>query len=475
MAVVTMKQIKTTLNRSIAYITNPSKTMDGSLVSANYTDDTSDPNVLANRMLAVIDESTNGRRTGGVLAHHVIQSFSPEDSRQMSAERLHALGAEFMDEITGGEYQYVIATHVDREHTHNHIIVCSVSQLSHRKMRVTKGTLGSWRTISDHLCQEHGLSVLPERKHDRRRYGASLAELYVSAKGDAIKDTIRTAIDLAAAGASDFPSFAMALSDHGVRVSVRGRHLTFLDMASGMKVRDVKLGRAYDELNIMARIGRSTVTPISFNRSMIAERHDGTIRVWLPRTRRRQSITLPMTCIVNDGATYRAYLPSLNPIVVTDEQGRYSRRLNTAGLYEYFARPPIHAATERSEPLPITIGKTDAQRRWYATQARKLSQLDDLAEQLNTADRLHSRGIAIDDAIAATERRLMAEHDAFQATLIAIDEAASADRAPDSDMASELREREAKMASISHELDVLRKIKTLTRQPEVGRHQRHTR
>lgn len=460
MAVVKMKQIKTTLHKSIAYVTDPAKTRGGELASSNYADDVSDAVLLADRMLATIDSTPNGRRKDGVLAHHVIQSFSHGDSRRLGPAKLHAIGVEFADEITGGAHQYVIATHVDREHTHNHIIICAASQLTRRKMRVTKDTLASWRAVSDRLCREHGLDVLPERRPDRRRYGASLAELYASAKGDAVKDRIRTAVDLAAGAADGFETFARILPEHGVRVSVRGTHLTFLDVTTGMRVRDVRLGRAYDETNIMARIGRVTVLPISFNRSMIAESGDGMMRVWMPGTRRRKSVAIPETCVVGDGVTYRAYLSSTAPVTVMDRHGGHARRTDAFSLYEHFSRLPVRALPLAGTLVPATLGKSEAQHRWHEMQAARFDRLDDLAAQLNTASRLARDGVGVDDAIRDADRRLMQEHDAFQAMLIALDDEATAHGGtPPADMVEELRWREARVETASRELDVLHRIR----------------
>ena len=511
MAIVKMSQIKTTLHRSIAYIINPDKTQGGALVSANYAEDVSDPVRLANAMLESIDGTSGGRRTGGVLAHHVIHSFSHEDSRTLTARQVHDMGVAFANEITKGEYQYVIATHVDRDHTHNHIIICAANTVTHRKMRVQRDTLGSWRTISDELCRQHGLNILPARqrreKHQavgssdrasvpvRRgsstaRYGASLAELYASAKGDAIKDRIRHAIDMAASSCRDFDAFRRELHRSGVTLTVRGRHLTFTDVASGLKVRDVKLGRAYDEANIMARIGRRTVTPISFNRRMIVGRSDHALRVWLPGTKRKLSISIPLTQIVRNGDTYRAYLPTDTQQVIVDRHGRFARWMASEGLYEYFSRPPVRLETAAREHLPITPGKSEAQRRWYLMQAQRLDRLRDLADELNMASQLAKDDVSVAEAIDKVRSRIESEREAFQSMLVALDEerqterddegdgtaaddmdvsAAERDpmmdeRAPSAQQMAELKEHERNLDRLARELDTLMRLEEHTRQ-----------
>lgn len=466
MAIVKMKQIKSTLHKAIVYITDPGKTENGSLVSTNYTDATDSPTLMADAMLRSIDMTAGGRRTNGVLAHHVIHSLSPEDGRRVSARQTHEIGIAFADEITKGEYQYVIATHVDRDHLHNHIIICAANAVTRRKMRVRKDTLAGWRAISDRLCKERGLNVLTERRS--RRHGVSLAELYASAKGDAIKDRMRLAIDTAAGIASDFDSFSRALRREGVTVTVRGRRLTFADVSSGMRVKDVRLGRAYDELNIMARIGRHTVMPITFNRRMIAAKEDGRIRIWLPNTGRRLSIVIPLTQIVRDGDTYRAYLPSSSQQVLTDLEGRYVRRIDANGLYEWFSKPRIRLEPVRHDRPPTQIGMSEQQRRWYAMQSKRLDELDRLVNALNTTGRLRSRDIAVDDAIADVTARIEAESERFQTLLVAAcdateathdSEAQSTGYAPPEDLTGELRECEQRLDRLAVELDTLRRVR----------------
>ena len=134
MAVVKMKQIKSTLHKAIVYITDPSKTENGTLVSTNYTDATDNPTLMTDAMLMSVDMTACGRRTGGVLAHHVVHSLSPEDSKHISSRQMHEMGIAFADEITNGEYQYVIATHVDRDHLHNHIIICTANTVTQHKI-----------------------------------------------------------------------------------------------------------------------------------------------------------------------------------------------------------------------------------------------------------------------------------------------------------------------------------------------------
>lgn len=130
MAVVKLgKPVKSNLggdNGAMAYIINPAKTDGGRLVSSNYERTRTDHDALAEGMLDDNRRSPKGIRKNSRLAYHIKLSFSPDDP--VTPERVHELGVEFARRITGGEYKFVVATHTDRHHLHDHIMVCAASQ-----------------------------------------------------------------------------------------------------------------------------------------------------------------------------------------------------------------------------------------------------------------------------------------------------------------------------------------------------------
>lgn len=98
-----------------------------------------------------------GTRGGDNLGHHLIQSFAP---REVSYEEAHRIGKELADKILGGRYEYVLTTHIDKGHIHNHIIFCAADFVTHRKYVSNKKSYYQIRNESDRLCKEHGLSVV---------------------------------------------------------------------------------------------------------------------------------------------------------------------------------------------------------------------------------------------------------------------------------------------------------------------------
>ena len=334
MAVVKLgKPVKSNLggpNGAMAYIIDPAKTDGGRLVSSNYERTGTDYDALAAPMLEDNRKSPKGIRKNSRLAYHIKMSFSPDDP--VTPELVHQLGVEFARRITGGEYRFVVATHTDRHHLHDHIMVCAASRYGkHLKAELPKDIIEQWRVVANEICAREGLSVIfnpvteqvarkmrgeqtieegdgntskrnpkvadeateqgenkPRRTSQRnkneepseRRYGMSIEEIYTAAKGKGVKDRLRILIDLTTAGAENFEDWKDMLDVQGVDVKVRGEHLTFTVKDTGFKVRDVRLGQAYDMTNIMAGLANTPIIPITFNRRLVAKQTKKTITVW---------------------------------------------------------------------------------------------------------------------------------------------------------------------------------------------------
>ena len=123
MAITKIHPIKSTLKKAIDYIADPAKTDDKLLVSSfGCAVETADLEFEKTRLLAM--------QKGNNFAHHLIQAFEPGE---VSYAQAHEIGRRLADEILGGKYEYVIATHINKEHCHNHIIFCAVDFAEHKK------------------------------------------------------------------------------------------------------------------------------------------------------------------------------------------------------------------------------------------------------------------------------------------------------------------------------------------------------
>ncbi len=156
MAVTKIKAIRSTVDSAIAYIISPAKTDEKLLVSSYGCSS----NLMAAREFEWTWEAAkqDGLASVKVLARRLIQSF---DVGEVSAEKAHEIGLQFADEWLKGKYEYVIATHVDKNHIHNHIIFNAVSFVDHHAYKSYKKIYYDMRDISDRICAENGLSVIP--------------------------------------------------------------------------------------------------------------------------------------------------------------------------------------------------------------------------------------------------------------------------------------------------------------------------
>ena len=125
MAITKIHAIKSTLGKALAYIENPDKT-DGQMLVSGYNCEPQTASIDFEVTAVLSHKARNLKRKRSTnLAYHLIQSFSPEDA--VTPEQAHELGKKLAFEYTGGKYEYVVATHIDKGHIHNHIMINAVS------------------------------------------------------------------------------------------------------------------------------------------------------------------------------------------------------------------------------------------------------------------------------------------------------------------------------------------------------------
>lgn len=455
MAVVKMGQIKSTPSKALAYIARPDATSDGLWVSTNAAViDPGDFKAIARQFADTAERvGVSKPRQGSVLAHHVIQSFDPKDG--MTAEQAHRIGVQLAETITGGSHEYMIATHLDKGHVHNHIIFNAVNFENGRKFRVQKSTIGGIRDMSDELCVAAGLSVLPKPE---RATGRTLHDTYRVLKGESAKEFLRTEIDKAAARATSWIDFEAILARAGVETSLRGGRsgtLSFREISMGRPVRDYRLGAAYTEESIMARLSRSVVNMIGVDASMIVKESRDTITVTVPGTKRELHLTVAKTQIVRRERSLRIYVPAAEKHLLSDKKGNLARTVDTAGLYQFFSQPNLAEAAKHAKEKQLDVGIVTG---W----GESLSELRALGDQINAKTRWMQPGIT--DATPAIERasaHLADQHLAYQTTLVAATEL-MAD--PESDpnelriLSAELRIIERDMTTVKSDIRALSQL-----------------
>ena len=165
--------------RLIKYILNPDKTDNLKLVSdfgmSNYLDFPSyeemvemyNVNFTNNDKLYESRNDRQEKRQQNIHAHHLIQSFSPEDN--LTPEEINRIGYETMMELTGGRFRFIVATHTDKNHVHNHILINAIDRNSDKKLIWNYAIERNFRMISDRISKMAGAKII-EKRYSYRDY-----------------------------------------------------------------------------------------------------------------------------------------------------------------------------------------------------------------------------------------------------------------------------------------------------------------
>ena len=243
MAVTKTHPIKSTLKAAIDYICNPVKT-DGSLLISSYgcSAETADIEFAWTRRHA-IDKGKN-------LGLHLIQAFAPGE---VTPEEAHQIGLELAKEILGGKYEFVLTTHIDRRHIHNHVIWNAVSFTDHKHYHSNKRSYYEIRCASDRLCKEHGLSVIVPGQEK----GKSYVEHQAVKNGTSYKAKLKATIDRLFPACADLEDLLRRLWEEGYEIR-RGKYISCRASGQERFTRLKTLGIDYTEEAISSRIAGGT-------------------------------------------------------------------------------------------------------------------------------------------------------------------------------------------------------------------------
>ena len=240
----------------IDYVANPKKTDDGRLITGYACDSrTVDAEFLLAKRQYI---AATGRVRGAddVIAYHVRQSFRPGE---ITPEEANRLGVEFAKRFTKGNHAFVVCTHIDKSHIHNHIIWSSVSLEYDRKFRNFWGSTKAVRQLSDTICVENGLSIVENPKPHGKSYNKWLGD---QAK-PSHRELLRVAIDNALSQSpANFEELLKLLQESGCEVSKRGKSYRLKLPGWEKAARMDSLGEGYGLDDLQAVLsGKKTHTP----------------------------------------------------------------------------------------------------------------------------------------------------------------------------------------------------------------------
>ena len=247
MAVTKIKAIRGTLSKAIAYILNPEKTDEKLLVSSyGCASETAAREFEWTRKIA----EQKGMNPVRIIARHVIQSF---EIGEVTPELAHEIGKQFADEILGGKYEYVLTTHIDKDHVHNHLIFNAVDFVDYHAYKSYKRIYYDMREVSDRLCKENGLSVIPPSQNK----GMGYKEYTEAKRGTSWKQKLKQTIDRLAITAKDYDDFLRLMQEAGYEIKT-GKYISFRAEGQERFTRSKTIGENYTEERIKERIAGRT-------------------------------------------------------------------------------------------------------------------------------------------------------------------------------------------------------------------------
>ena len=240
MAVTKIKPVKSTLSKALDYIENPDKT-DGKMLISSFGCSYETADIEFGYTLSqALDKGNN-------LAFHLIQSFAPGE---VDYEKAHEIGKQLADAVTKGQHEYVVTTHIDKGHIHNHVIFCAVNFVDHHKYNSNKRSYYGIRNMSDKLCRENGLSVVVPGKGSK---GKSYAEYQAEKTGTSWKGKLKTTVDALIPQVSSFEELLTRLQAAGYEIKP-GKYVSCRAPGQERFTRLKTLGADYTEEAIRERI-----------------------------------------------------------------------------------------------------------------------------------------------------------------------------------------------------------------------------
>ena len=240
------RSVRRAIQDSINYVKNPAKTDEGRLVTSYQCNgEIADAEfLLAKRQYIAATGRVRGK--DDIIAYHLRQSFVPGE---ITPEEANRLGQELARRFTKGNHAFIVCTHIDKAHVHNHIIWNAVNLDCDRKFRNFLGSTRAVRRLSDTICIENGYSIVENPKPHSKSYNKWL--------GDAAKpshrETLRLAIDRALEQKpTDLDTLLAELKKSGCIVERRGKHITLCAPGWKKPVRLRSLGKGYTQEDLTA-------------------------------------------------------------------------------------------------------------------------------------------------------------------------------------------------------------------------------
>ena len=233
------------------YIMNPTKTNGGALISSHACM----PETAVNEFMLYRQEyfENTGREIDNeVLVYHVRQAFKPDE---ITPEEANEIGKELASRMTNDQFAYVVATHIDKHHVHNHIAICSTALDCQHKYRDVKRSGKDLAQLSDEICEEHQLSVIRDPQNKTVSYDKWQGNQRRFTHRDELRMIIDAALRMQPNG---FDALMQLLEDAGCHIK-RGMHISIKPPEGERYIRLDTLGEEYKEASLRRTLARDHV------------------------------------------------------------------------------------------------------------------------------------------------------------------------------------------------------------------------
>ena len=238
---------KNTLARIIRYVKNPEKTENGNLVSGYGCNPGIADAEFVYMKRRYIERTGRYQGKSDVIAYQLRQSFVPGE---ITAEEANRLGQELAQRFTHGTNAYIVATHTDTKHVHNHIIISAVSLDYSRKFRNFWGSSKALRRLSDIICIENGYSIVENPKRKGKNYGEWLGENRPPTQRDGLRFAIETAL---AQRPNNLEALLALLQKEGWEIK-RGKHIALRGPGQNRFKRLDSLGNGFTQAELTEKL-----------------------------------------------------------------------------------------------------------------------------------------------------------------------------------------------------------------------------
>ena len=346
MAVTKYHAITKTLRKAIDYITDPKKTDYHNLVSGyNCEPDFAD---LDFKMTEDLAKEIKGdySKVGGSnnLAYHMIQSFDPDDD--ITPEKAHEIAKELADKFLDNKYEYLISTHVDKDHIHNHIIFNATSFYDYSKFQSKLNDIDRMRDISDKLCLENNLNVILNKAENTKSRG----EIEHIKRGTSWKEKIRNSIDFIIENEKPkhYKEFINILQEYDIEVK-EGKNIAFKFKEEQKRFsRGKTLGKEYTRKRLKARISEKSLN-ITITKRLIKKRSNGRYYTKLPGLKKYISFDENNVQWTHNNKSLKVYIDPNKNYLIKDNTNKVVESVLGANIHKYYDNPKTYKVNKNAK------------------------------------------------------------------------------------------------------------------------------